>query len=205
MALPSSSCLCVLQSHSWLPHFSHEVCWEIPLALALPSENNYDSLALFLGAGGLHCVACGILVPRPGIEPGSEAWSPNHWTAREFLLYTFLTSTATTPWATLHRPWPGWTPLTSEVDSPSTLVSFSLHSSQQTNGFFFLKFFLIFGCVGSSLLRAGFLYLRRAGATVHCGARASHRCGFSCCGARVLGARASAVVARGLSSCGTRT
>ena len=31
-------------------------------------------------------MACGILVPRPGIEPGHpavEAWSPNHWTARE--------------------------------------------------------------------------------------------------------------------------
>ena len=32
-------------------------------------------------------VACGILVPWPGIEPGPpavEAWSTNHWTAREF-------------------------------------------------------------------------------------------------------------------------
>ena len=31
--------------------------------------------------------ACGILVPRPGIEPRPSAvkvWSPNHWTAREF-------------------------------------------------------------------------------------------------------------------------
>ena len=31
-------------------------------------------------------VAFGILVPRPGIEPGPSAvkvWSPNHWTARE--------------------------------------------------------------------------------------------------------------------------
>ena len=33
-----------------------------------------------------HCTAGGILVPRPGIEPvppAVEAWSPNHWTARE--------------------------------------------------------------------------------------------------------------------------
>ena len=32
-------------------------------------------------------VACGILVLLPGIEPGPsavKAWSPNHWTAREF-------------------------------------------------------------------------------------------------------------------------
>ena len=31
-------------------------------------------------------MACGILVPRPGIEPmppAMQAWSPNHWTARE--------------------------------------------------------------------------------------------------------------------------
>ena len=38
--------------------------------------------------------ACGILVPRPGVEPvppAVEAQSPNHWTAREFpLLVSFL-------------------------------------------------------------------------------------------------------------------
>ena len=31
-------------------------------------------------------LACGILVPQPGIEPrppAVEVWSPNHWTARE--------------------------------------------------------------------------------------------------------------------------
>ena len=36
---------------------------------------------------GLHRQACGILGPRAGIEPGAlavRAWSPNHWTAREF-------------------------------------------------------------------------------------------------------------------------
>ena len=34
-----------------------------------------------------HHVACGILVPRPGIEPGPssvKAQNPNHWTTREF-------------------------------------------------------------------------------------------------------------------------
>ena len=49
----------------------------------------------------------------------------------------------------------------------------------------------------------GFLYLWRAGATFCCGEQASHCSGFSCCGARVLGAWASVVVARGLSSCGS--
>ena len=32
-------------------------------------------------------MACGILVPQPGIEPAPlalKARSPNHWTAREF-------------------------------------------------------------------------------------------------------------------------
>ena len=36
------------------------------------------------------------------------------------------------------------------------------------------------------------------------GAQASHCSGLSCRGARALGVRASVVVARGLSSCGTR-
>ena len=67
-----------------------------------------------------------------------------------------------------------------------------------------LKFYLfIFGCVRSLLLRAGFLPLRPAGATLCCGARASHCGGFSCCGARALGVWASVVVTHQLSSCGS--
>ena len=46
--------------------------------------------------------------------------------------------------------------------------------------------------------------MRRAGATLRCGAWASHCGGFFCCGARALGAQASVVVAHGLSSCGSR-
>ena len=42
------------------------------------------------------------------------------------------------------------------------------------------------------------------GVTLHCGAQASHRGAFSCCGAWVLGVRPSVVVARGLSSCSSR-
>ena len=72
--------------------------------------------------------------------------------------------------------------------------------------FFKINLFIlfIFGCVGSSLLRAGFLQLQRAGATLSCGAQASHCSSFSCCGAQALGTRASVVVAGGLSSCGPR-
>ena len=75
--------------------------------------------------------------------------------------------------------------------------------------FFFNKFiyfyfiYFIFGCLGSSLLSVGFPYLGRAGATLCCGAWASHCGGFSCCGARALGVRASVVVAHGLQGPGS--
>ena len=52
------------------------------------------------------------------------------------------------------------------------------------NLFIYLFIFFIFGCVGSSFLCEGFLQLRRAGATLHRGERASHRCGLSHCGAQ---------------------
>ena len=38
--------------------------------------------------------------------------------------------------------------------------------------------------LGLSFLCEGFLQLRQAGATLHRGARASHYCGLSCCGAQ---------------------
>ena len=60
----------------------------------------------------------------------------------------------------------------------------------------FMDFFFSFCCIGSSLLHADFLQLRQAGATLRCGARASHCGGFSCCRAWALGA--------GFSSCSTR-
>ena len=70
---------------------------------------------------------------------------------------------------------------------------------QMRDNFFKLYIYLfIYGRIGSSLLHAGFLQLQRVGATLHCGARASHCGGFSCCGARSLGAWASVVVAHGL-------
>ena len=58
--------------------------------------------------------------------------------------------------------------------------------------FFFLNenFFFFFGCVGSSFLCEGLLQLRRAGATLHRGARASHRRGLSRCGAQAPDAQA---------------
>ena len=74
----------------------------------------------------------------------------------------------------------------------------------QHTSFFFNKFIylFIFGCVGSSLLHVGFLQLQQAGATLCCGAWASHCGAFSCCRAQALGTRASVVAVGGLSSCG---
>ena len=63
--------------------------------------------------------------------------------------------------------------------------------------FLFLAAFCLHRC-----MRAFSLW--RAGATLRCGARASHCIGFSCCGAQALGVWASIVVARGFSSCGSR-
>ena len=45
-----------------------------------------------------HGAACGILVPRPGIElapPALGAWSLSHWTAREVPILIFLVATYT--------------------------------------------------------------------------------------------------------------
>ena len=49
----------------------------------------------------------------------------------------------------------------------------------------------------------GLSLVAASGATLRWGAWASHCCGFSCCGARALGTRASVVVARGLESAGS--
>ena len=62
--------------------------------------------------------------------------------------------------------------------------------------FFFFKFIYLFiyylflAVLGLRLLREGFLQLRRAGATLHRGARASHYHGLSCCGAQAPDAQA---------------
>ena len=61
---------------------------------------------------------------------------------------------------------------------------------------FFIKICLcLFNCAESSLLHKSFLYSWRAGATLSCNAEASPCGGFSCCGARAVGIRASVAVA----------
>ena len=84
-------------------------------------------------------------------------------------------------------------PLLGNTDSSFRFFFFYVHSSYF---FFFLILFLliyllfIFGCVGSSFLCEGFLQLRRAGATLHRDAWASHYRGLSCCGAQAPDAQA---------------
>ena len=71
------------------------------------------------------------------------------------------------------------------------------------NNVFFLFFRGVFwAALGLCLCAQALLWLRRAGATLRCGARASRCSGFSC-GARALGARSSVVAVHGLSSCGS--
>ena len=83
------------------------------------------------------------------------------------------------------------------------ISDFTLFFFLKEIGVYFFIYLFIFGCVGSSLLRAGFLQLWRAGATLRCSAWASHCGGFSCCGAWALGTRAAVVVAPGLQSAGS--
>ena len=70
--------------------------------------------------------------------------------------------------------------------------------------YFFKKnkfIYFIFDCVGSSLLHVGFSLVAASGGYSLLWCVASHCGGFS--RARALGVRASVVVARGLSSCGS--
>ena len=64
--------------------------------------------------------------------------------------------------------------------------------------FLFIYLFIFLDVLGLRCCVRAFLQLQRAGATLPCGAQASHCGGFSCCRAWALGARASVVVAHGL-------
>ena len=70
-----------------------------------------------------------------------------------------------------------------------TMFTFFFFLNLLLKAFFFFNLF-IYGCVGSSLLCEGLLQLRRAGATLHRGARASHHRGPSCCRAQAPDAQA---------------
>ena len=65
-------------------------------------------------------------------------------------------------------------------------------------------FFFFFGCLGSLLLHAGFSLVAASGGYSSLWRVGLSLGGFSCCWAWVLGMWASAAVACGLSSCGSR-
>ena len=67
---------------------------------------------------------------------------------------------------------------------------------------FFYLFILFLAVLGLRCCTRAFLWLRRVGATLRCGAQSSHCSGFYC-GAQALRAQASVVAACGLSSCGS--
>ena len=62
-------------------------------------------------------------------------------------------------------------------------------------------FFLFYKCIYLFLAALGLRCCVQAFSS--CGEQASHCDGFPCCGAQALGTRASVVVARGFSSCGS--
>ena len=67
---------------------------------------------------------------------------------------------------------------------------FKIFFVEETYFIYLFIYLFIFGCVGSSFLCEGFLQLRQVRATLHCGARASHYRGLSCCGAQAPDAQA---------------
>ena len=77
------------------------VIWGWKSGFVLVSASNLEEVILlpprtfisFFLFFWLCCLACGILVPGPGIEPAPsavKAQSPNHWTTREFPETLFL-------------------------------------------------------------------------------------------------------------------
>ena len=87
---------------------------------------------------------------------------------------------------------PGMSPSNEDHHLPSTFPMYLPCAYLLQIFFFFNKFIylFIFGCVGSSFLCEAFLQFRRAGATLHRGARASHCRGLSRCGAQAPDAQA---------------
>ena len=82
LSLSTNSIICVISG-------SVSIVWFSCITMGcFPAFLNHWFFFFFLP----RCMACGTLVPRPGIEPAPlavKAWSPNHWTAREFTSDSF--------------------------------------------------------------------------------------------------------------------
>ena len=85
---------------------------------------------------------------------------------------------------------------------------YNLYREGFDNIYLFNKFiyfiYLFLASLGLCCCTRAFSSCGGRGASLCCGSRASHCGGFSCCGARALGAQASVVVAHRLRSCGSR-
>ena len=155
-----------------------------------------------VAAGGLSCsVACGILVPRSGLEPAPPALAGGFLSTappRKPPRYFFCVTVS------LLLGGSGNPDLLMLVYRSLRLSFFPFFLFLFFYFLFFFKmliidrllsgnlfiYLFIYGCVGSSFLCEGFLYLWQAGATLHRGARASHYRGLSCCGAQAPDAQA---------------
>jgi len=86
----------------WISHeYTYALAWRGGMQWGAGGREHFYFLfflcSVFLAAHGSslvvtrglsYPVACGILVPWPGIKPeppAVEAWSPSHWTTREFI------------------------------------------------------------------------------------------------------------------------
>ena len=93
-------CVCMLLSFwpCWVAHVYSRT------ANNKPPSSEFPVVFYFLWPC---CVACGILVHRPGIEPGPLAvktWTPNHWPTGEFPLWWLFCWSASRD----HRNQKGW-------------------------------------------------------------------------------------------------
>ena len=134
---------------------------------------------------------------------GSKSWLKHSHSLVDYFGETRVGSWAGLPFEELH-PFSCFTNLVAVAPGGwschfSLLADFGLPWTSLN----FLKKFIYFIYLSSAALSLhcctrAFSSLRWTGATLRCGARASHCGGFSCCGAQALGARASVVVACGL-------
>ena len=137
--------------------------------------------------------ACRVLVPQPGIEPmppAVEAWSLNHWTAREVWGPGFLRSLIH------HRPILLLKCNKNELPEQGNAAWMQRQCQTAVKVPNCLLFFFFFGCVGSSLLRGlslvvvswGYSLLRCTGFLLRwlllLWSTGSRYAGFNSCGAQ---------------------
>ena len=117
--------LCCLDGACFLGCVGGTILWDLESLKLFYSSNQFDSVDGYESLGwnyflsGLfvlfwfwpHCMACGILVPWPGIKPAPlalEAQSLNHWTTREVPLLKALLLYVPASTVTIENLKPDW-------------------------------------------------------------------------------------------------